>query len=135
MLEDTFNKELSEGKKRHIIFWYDDDGKFKEDIDTLNLDNARVLELSKNNCFFVKHQLEKVDTDSNYLLYAPFGKPTPKENYLLDVLKYNMEFSTDKATVIMRDLNISDDNLKSVFRKYIKFFNNKDRYKIFKGIS
>jgi uncharacterized protein (TIGR02687 family) len=133
LLEDTFNKELSEGKRRHIVFWYDDDGEFKEDIDELNLENAKVLKLSKNNYFYVKYQLEKVDTESNYLLYAPFEKPSPKENYLLDVLKYSMEFSTDKATVIMRDLNISDDTLKSVFRKYIKFFNNKDRYKIFKG--
>jgi uncharacterized protein (TIGR02687 family) len=133
LLEDTLNKELSEGKKRHIVFWYDDDEEFKEDIDALDLGNAKVLKLSKNNCFYVKYQLEKVDTGSNYLLYAPFKKPSPKENYLLDVLKYSMEFSTDKATVIMRDLNISDDSLKGVFRKYIKFFNNKERYRIFKG--
>jgi uncharacterized protein (TIGR02687 family) len=133
LLEDTFNKELSEGKKRHIVFWYDDDGEFKEDIDALDLGNAKVLELSKNNCFYVKCQLEKVDTDSNYLLYAPFKKPSPKENYLLDVLKYSMEFSTDKATLIMRSLNISDDSLKGVFRKHIKFFNNKERYRIFEG--
>lgn len=133
LLEDTFNKELSEGKKRHIVFWYDDDGEFKEDIDELNLENAKIIKLSKKSYFYVKYQLEKVDMDSNYLLYAPFEKPSPKENYLLDVLKYSMEFSTDKAAVIMRDLNISDDSLKSVFRKYIKFFNNKDRYKAFKG--
>jgi hypothetical protein len=133
LLEDTFNKELSEGKKRHIVFWYDDDGEFKEDIDALDLENAKILKLSKNNYFFVKYQLEKADTESNYLIYAPFGKPSPRENYLLDILKYSMEFSTDKATVIMRDLNISDDSLKSTFRKYIKFFNNKDRYRIFKG--
>jgi len=133
LLEDTFNKELSEGKKRHIVFWYDDDEEFKEDIDALDLENAKILKLTKNNYFFVKYQLEKADTESNYLIYAPFGKPSPRENYLLDILKYSMEFSTDKAAVIMRDLNISDDSLKSVFRKYIKFFNKKDREKIFKG--
>jgi len=133
LLEDAFNKELSEGKKRHIVFWYDGDGEFKEDIDELNLENTKIIKLSKNSYFYVKYQLEKVDMDSNYLLYAPFEKPSPKENYLLDILKYSMEFSTDKAAVIMRDLNISDDSLKSTFRKYIKFFNNKDRYRIFKG--
>mgnify|MGYP000916101665 CR=1 FL=1 len=133
LLEDTFNKELSDGRKRHIVFWYDDEGEFREDIDTLELENARILKLSKNNYFFVKYQLEKADTESNYLIYAPFGKPSPREDYLLDVLKYSIEFSTDKATVIMRDLNITDDSLKSIFRKYIKFFNNKDRYRVFKG--
>lgn len=132
-LENTFDKELSEGRKRNLVFWYDSDGEFKDDIDELNLGNAKILKLSENNSFYIKYQLEKVDTESNYLLYAPFEKPSPRENYLLDILKYNMEFSTDKATVIMRDLNISDDSLKNTFRKYIKFFNNKDRYKIFKG--
>lgn len=133
LLEDTFNKELSEGKKRHIVFWYDDEEEFKEDIDALDLENAKILKLTKNDYFFVKYQLEKADTESNYLIYVPFGKPNPRENYLLDILKYSVEFSTDKATVIMRDLNISDDSLKSTFRKYIKFFNNKDRCRIFKG--
>ena len=51
LLEDTFNKELSEGKRRHIVFWYDDDGEFKEDIDELNLENAKVLKLSKTTIF------------------------------------------------------------------------------------
>ena len=133
LLEDTFNKELTEGKKRHIVFWYDDNEEFKEDIDALVLENAKILKLTKNNYFFVKYQLEKADTESNYLIYAPFGKPNPRENYLLDILKYSVEFSTNKAALIMMDLNISDDSLKSVFEKYIKFFNKKDRAKIFKG--
>ena len=134
LLEDTFNKELSEGKKRHIVFWYDGDGEFKEDIDALDLENAKILKLTKNNYFFVKYQLEKADTESNYLIYAPFGKPGPRENYLLDILKYSMEFSTDKAAVIMRDLNISDDSLKSVFRKYIKFFNKRTEKRFLKDM-
>jgi len=55
LLEDTFNKELSEGEKRHIVFWYDDNGEFKEDIDELNLENAKILKLNNNNNFFVKY--------------------------------------------------------------------------------
>jgi len=133
LLKDIFNKELNEGKKRHIVFWYDDNGEFKEDIDLLYLENAKIIKLSKNNYFYVKYQLEKVDTESNYLIYAPFGKPSPRENYLLDILKYSIEFSTDKVTLIMRDLNVTDDNLRNVFEKYIKFFYKKDRYNIFKG--
>ena len=133
MLEDMFNKEPNEGKKRHIVFWYDDDAEFVEDIDSLELENARILKLSKNNYFYIKYQLEKADTESNYLVYAPFAKPGPRENYLLDILKYGMEFNTDKTAVIMRDLNITDDGLKIIIRKYIKFFNRKERYRIFKG--
>ncbi len=133
LLEDMFNKELDDGKKRHIIFWYDDDGEFQEDINELSLENAKILKLNKNNYFYAKYQLEKADTESNYLIYAPFKKPTPRDNFLLDILKYSMEFSTDKATLVMRDLNITDESLKSVFRNYKKFFNSKERTKIFKG--
>lgn len=132
-LEDTFKKELTDGRKRNLVFWYDSQGEFKDDIDELGLSNAKLLKLRDDNSFYIKYQLEKVDTESNYLIYAHFGKPSARENYLIDILKYSVEFSTDKATVIMRDLNITDDTLNSVFRKHIKFFNNKDRYKVFKG--
>lgn len=131
-LEDTFNKELNEGKKRHIIFWYDDEGEFIEDINELNLSNAKILKRGENNSFHIKYQLEKVDTESNYLLYSPCAKPAPTENYLLDILKYSVEFTTDKAAVIMRDLGIADNSLRNVLRKYAKFFNNKERYRVFK---
>ena len=133
VLEDNFKSGLSGGKKRNIIFWYDEDKEFEEDIDELNLSGVRILKLDGNNYFYAKYQLEKVDTESNYLVYAPFGKPNPRDNYLLDVLKYSMEFTTDKATVIMRDMNIHNDSLKNVFRKYLKFFNNKERYRLFKS--
>ena len=29
ILEEIFNKEPVEGKKRNIVFWYDDEGEFK----------------------------------------------------------------------------------------------------------
>ena len=134
-LEEIFNKELTNGRKRHIVFWYDDAGEFKEDIDGLNLSNAKVLKLNGRNSFYVKYVLEREDRESNYLVYAPYGKPLARENYLLDIQKYSFEFSTDKATVIMRELNVSDDSLRDVFRKYLKFFNNKERYRAFKAYS
>lgn len=125
------NKEVSDGKKRNIVFWYDEEGEFVEDIDELALENAKVLKLNEGNSFVIKYQLEKVDTESNYLIYSSAPKPLPRENWLLDILKYSSEFSTDKTTVIMRDLGVKDDSLRNVFKKYMKFFNNKERYKKF----
>ncbi len=132
-LEEMLNKELTDGRKRNIVFWYDDKGEFEEDIDGLNLSNAKVLKLNGRNSFYVKYVLEREDRESNYLVYAPYGKPPARENYLLDIQKYSFEFSTDKATVIMRELNVTDDSLRDAFKKYLKFFNNKERYKAFKA--
>lgn len=134
-LEENFNKELLNGRKRNIVFWYDDNGEFEQDIDELGISNAKVLKLNKNNSFYIKYLIEKEDKDTNYLIYAPFSKPNSRENWLLDILKYSFEFSTDKVEVIMRDFNVKDDSLKNVFRKYLKFFNNKERYKACKALN
>lgn len=133
-LEENFNKEPMEGKRRNIVFWYDDEGEFSEDIDELRLDNAKTLKLDCNNSFYIKYLIEKEDTESNYLLYSPMSKPMPKDNWLLDILKYSVEFSTDKAVLIMKDFKVGDSSLRNVFKGYLKFFGNKERYKKFKSL-
>lgn len=133
ILEQNFNKGLSEGKKRNIIFWYDDNGEFKGQIDTLELSNAKLLKLDGQNYFYAKYLLEKQDIESNYLVYAPFCKPGPRENWLLDILKYSDEFSTDRTTIIMRNLGVKNEALKNIFEHYKKFFDNKERYRLLKS--
>lgn len=131
ILEENLNKESSDGRLRNIIFWYDEECEFVEDISELQLENTKIVHLDENNSFYIKHLLEKEDTESNYLIYSPNPKPMARENWLLDIEKYSQEFSTDKATVIMRDLGVKDETLRSVFKKYIRFFGNKERYKKF----
>lgn len=129
-LEEIFNKEPMEGKKRNIVFWYDDEGEFAEDIEGFKLDNAKVLTLGLNNSFYIKYLLEKEDTESNYLLYSPISKPLPRDNWLLDILKYSgIEFSTNKAVLIMHDFGVKDPSLRKTFKNYLKFFANQERYK------
>lgn len=130
-LEEILNKEPMDGKKRNIVFWYDDDGEFAEDIDGLELNNTKLLKLDDNNSFYIKYLLEKEDGVSNYLLYSPISKPLPRDNWLLDILKYSEEFSADRATLIMRDFGVKDASLRNVFKGYLKFFRNKERYKKF----
>lgn len=128
VLTETFNKELDYGKKRHIVFWYDEEGEFACDIDELILDNVRLLKLTQSNSYTIKYEIEKVDKISHFLIYANMQKPDPRRNYILDILKYSIEFSTDKTTAIMREIGVKDDTLREVFKKYLKFFNNKERY-------
>lgn len=131
ILEENLNKEPSQGRLRNIIFWYDEESEFVEDINDLQLENAKVLHLEENNSFYLKHLLEKEDLESNYLIYSPKPKPMPRDNWLLDIERYSQEFSTDKATVIMRDLGVKDETLRGLFKKNIRFFANKERYKKF----
>ena len=130
-LEKQFNEEPAGLAGRTIIFWYDEEKQFVDDIDQLELDNAKLLKLDSNNAFWIKHQLEVADQESNYLIYAPGPKPPARENWLLDINKYSKEFSTDKAVLIMRELGAADPGLVQSFRKYLRFFDNKERYKKF----
>lgn len=135
VLNDIYKEPLQYEKKRHIVFWYDAEGEFLEDIDTLELENTRLLKLTNNNYFYIRYELEKLDTISNILIYANMEKPNPRENWLLDIYKYSVEFSTDKTTVMMRDLNIKDPSLTLILKKYSKFFSNKERYAAFKKLN
>jgi len=131
ILEGNLHKEYIEDGRRNIIFWYDAEAEFAEDIKELALENIKIIHLTESNSFYIKYLLEKEDIESNYLIYSPRPKPLPRENWLLDIEKYSQEFSTDKATLIMKDFGVLDETLRNVFKKYIKFFNNEKRYKIF----
>ena len=136
VLQDTFNKELTEGKKRHIVFWYDEAGEFIEEVDELNLEGVRIWKLTPHNLFATKLEVEKNDVNSNFLIYANMAKPSAREDWLLDVYKYSQEFATDKMTVMMRELGITNDAaLRDVFKKYTKFFKSKEREALFKSFS
>ena len=64
---DKLNTEFT-GEQRKLVFWYDDKGDFAEDIDNIELNQAKVYKLTKNNQFQTKFFLEKKNTTTNYFL-------------------------------------------------------------------
>ena len=46
-LDNQFARELAQGSKRNIIFWYDEDGVFADSTDTLDLENATIIVMHK----------------------------------------------------------------------------------------
>lgn len=122
---ERLNAEFT-ADSRKLVFWYDDKAEFADDIDSVELKNAKVYKLTETNQFYTKRFLEREDTKTNYLVYAPFPKPDVKENHLEDIILYSKRFYADRASLIMVDLKI-EDNYKPIIEKYIKFFSNKDR--------
>lgn len=133
-LKELFSKPLGDGKNRHIVFWYDENEDFIEDIDTFDLEDIKVIKLTENNSFWVKYHIEKEDKTSNILVYSNMKKPDPQEDWLYDIFSYSQEFSTDRATVIMRELKVLEPSLKEVFETYNTFFKNKERITGFKNL-
>ena len=124
-ITDKLNSEFA-GDVRKLVFWYDANAEFQDDIDTVELENAKVLHLEPDNQFYIKYFLECEDTTTSYLVYAPFAKPDIRNNHLADTLRYSKEFFADRASLLAIDLGI-DERYKAVIQHYIKFFASKER--------
>lgn len=53
------------GDTRKLVSWYNDNGKFAEDMKDIELENTRVYYLKPDNQFYTKYFLERVDTHAN----------------------------------------------------------------------
>lgn len=105
-IQDKLNI-LMEGTERKIVFWYDDDASYSDEIDQLQLaGNSKVIRLSGKNNFATKLLLEHQDLTTSYLVYAPFARPEDKENSLADIFYYSEHFYSDKIVQMMGDLDI-----------------------------
>lgn len=124
-ITDKLNSEFK-GDVRKLVFWYDANAEFKDDIETMELENAKILHLEPDNQFYIKYFLECADTTTNYLIYAPFAKPDIRNNHLADTILYSKEFFADRASLLTIDLGI-DEKYKPVIQHYIKFFASKER--------
>ena len=131
-LEGQFARELPQGAKRHIVFWYDDEGVFADAIDTLVLDGVKTIKVDNNTMFAVKLYIEDTDKESNLLVYSPYPRPMSRDNWLTDTIKYSQTFSTDETSLNMLNLGI-EIALRGVMDKYKQFFRNADRERKFVG--
>lgn len=124
-ITDRLNAEFT-GDTRRLVFWYDDKAEFAEDIESIELQNAKLLLLQPDNQFYTKYLLERVDTATNYLIYAPFPKPDVADNHLEDTLLYSKRFFADRASLLSVDLGI-DERYRPLLEKHIKFWAEKKR--------
>ena len=85
-IENKINSIFDESYHRQIIFWYDENQDFKEDIENIHLKNAKLYVLKDYNLIQTKYIIEFEDKESNYLIYAPFSQPNDNENYLADLI-------------------------------------------------
>lgn len=124
-----FNKQ-----ERQIVFWYDEAGENEEKLDSLSLPNIKIHKLTKSNNLLTKKLLEKDDTKSNYLIYAPFAMPSIEDNWFIDTQLYSQVLSVDEVDSLCSEFEVYDIAIKNLFKNHIKFFNNKKRINSFKSL-
>lgn len=129
-LNKKFSEPLPEFFKRRVIFWNDEDGDFKEEIDELKLDNAKVIVLKENNNFAVKRLLTSEDLDSNYLVYNPFATDM-EDDWLLDIKLFSDDFRADQLSMWMQEMNIAPiPVVRDQLKQYKQYLNAASRRKV-----
>src|SRR5699024_1929065 len=132
-LQEQFNAPLKDEKVRRIVFWTDYDHEFIEDYETLNLDNVKIIRLTENNQFAIKHLLEEEDDSSSYLIYTDI-ELTSEDNWLYDTYMYAQTFYADRLSLVMNELGI-DPSLRIIIDKYERFFASKERIRRLKSLN
>lgn len=124
-IQEKLNSEFK-NTDRKLLFWYDDNAEFVDEVNSIVLDNAQVYKLTPDNWFYTKYFFELVDKTTNYLVYAPFPKPADRDNHLADMVYYSKLFYADKISLIMLDLSIPN-KFKERLKAYPKFWNANER--------
>ena len=129
-LNKKFSEPLPEFFKRRVIFWNDEDGDFKEEVEGLKLDNAKIVVLKENNNFAVKRLLTSVDLDSNYLIYNPFATDM-EDDWLLDIKLFSDDFRADQLSMWMQEMNIAPiPVIRDQLKQYKQYLNAASRRKV-----
>ena len=132
-IENRINSIIDGAYHRQIVFWYDENQEFLEDIGNIRLNNAK-LHILKDNLIQTKYILEFEDNDSNYLIYAPFAQPDDNENFLADLTHYAVSFSADRVEMIGQELGVPHE-FYHLLKKYSSFWNAKSRIDAFKALN
>lgn len=139
-LNKRFAAPLPEFYKRRIIFWYDEDREFEDQLDDIQVDNAKLLVLTGTNNFAAKKLLNVDDTTSNYLVYSPISYESQEDNWLLNIELYSEEFRADLVSIWMNEMELpATPDFRRLMKVYKKFFGAQTRRAAFtklnKGIT
>lgn len=127
-LNHRFSILLPEFYTRRIIFWYDEDREFEDQLDDLQLENATLVRLTGSNTFAVKKLLCEDDRTSNFLVYQPLSFDKPDDNWLVNVQLYSEEFRADLNSIWMEEMGLpSTPVIRQQVKGYRKFFGAKFR--------
>ncbi len=125
-LRESLRKIYEEENKR-IVFWFDKDREFENDIHFIGLEGVSIINLKDESAFGLKVKLETEDTTGRYLLYAPFAEPEPEADWLMDIRLYSRTFYADMASMILNELELSNLSMREHIGKRQEFCANKDR--------
>lgn len=137
-IEERLRKLFSDRsiyEKRVIVFWIDEKEDFKEDFESIEIENVKKLVLDEENMFEVKVLLEYKDTDSDYLIYTCLDMES-ENNWLLGTYLKSKKFRADFVSLVMEEFSIPH-HLRELVKEGVDFFKDNvrlEKLKRLKGI-
>ncbi|MEB5477562.1 BREX-1 system phosphatase PglZ type A [Acinetobacter pollinis] len=121
-LEQAFYTE-----NHRIVFWYDAEQSFTEELQVLDLNNIQILNMANESSLAVKLRLELQDKKGKYLLYFPNAEPESEKDWLLDIKLYSRCFYADRFSIIFNELGLKQQSLREHLAKRGEFIKAKTR--------
>ena len=106
-LEQAFYTE-----QHRIVFWYDAEQSFTEEIKALELNDVQILNMAEESSLAIKLKLELEDQQGKYLLYFPSPEPETEKDWLLDIKLYSRSFYADRFSIIFNELGLQQQSLR-----------------------
>src|SRR5262245_56261669 len=117
-----------------IVFWNDPDREFTMTLPMLELDGVTTLRLDETGALEAKVRLERDEPKCKFLLYASTEEPDFEDDWLLDIRLYSRSFRADRASILLQELGLVNQSLRTHVAERRKFFDAKDRLQKVKSL-
>lgn len=114
-------------ERQRIVFWYDAQGDWWPEFDSLQLSGVEKVCL-QNNEFGVKHRLIREAPNQKFLLYfRNQARPEDTQNWLLDqLLDQGEPFFPDRASLALIEVGLPPE-FKAITEVHFEFFRSQER--------
>ena len=112
-------------ESHRVIFWYDEKDEMGEQYTEVNITGVEKINVQGNE-FQIKHTINKVTPEGKFLLYFNDIKPSPEDNWLLDMELAHHVFHTDQEAIWLQEMGL-EYHLKELVTEHYQFFNDKKR--------
>lgn len=109
-----------------VIFWHDVDAEFASVVESLKLDGVQLVRLDDVPALRVKLDIEGAP-EQRWLIYSVKPEPEPSRDWLLDVRMRSKLFRADSTSILLEDLGLSTQGLRSHLKERAKFLRAKER--------
>lgn len=118
---------MAKFEQSRIVFWYDDEQSFIDEISQLSMENVSVLNMGQESSFEVKKRIEIDEPEQQFLLYFTHQEPAIEDDWLLDIRLYSQQFYADASSILLNELGITSLSLRAHLNRRKAFFSSKKR--------